>query len=58
MFADVSDTGLVMLGGWIAVLVGVSLLRDASPARRTGRLAGVGVVALGVVLAVFARVAV
>jgi hypothetical protein len=58
MFADVSDTGLVMLGGWIAVLVGVSLLRDVSPARRAGRLAGLGVVALGLALAVFARVAV
>ena len=58
MLADVSSTGLVMLGGWMAVLVGVSLLRDASPARRTGRLVGAGVVGFGLLLAVFARVAV
>jgi hypothetical protein len=55
--ADVRDTGLVMLGGWMALLVGVSVLRDASPLRRPLRATGAGLIALGLSLAVYARAA-
>ena len=55
MFAALADAGLVMLGGWMTVLLGVSLLRDAdaAPLRR----AGAAVVLAGVALAVVARAA-
>ena len=40
MLATVADTGLVMLGGWVTLLLGVSLLREAGPARARLRVAG------------------
>ena len=57
MLATVTDTGLVMLGGWMAMLLGVSLLREAGPVRTRVRAAGAFVTAAGIGLAVIARVA-
>ena len=57
MLATVADTGLVMLGGWVTLLLGVSLLREAGPARARLRVAGALVAAAGIGLAVIARVA-
>jgi len=57
MLAATADPGLVMLGGWMTLLLGVSLLREAGPGRRTLRQAGLAVVATGFALAVVARVA-
>ena len=57
MFAALADAGLVMLGGWMTVLLGVSLLRDAGPDATRLRRAGAAVVLAGVALAVVARAA-
>jgi hypothetical protein len=56
MLATIDHVGLVLLGGWITMLLGVSLLRDAGPGAQRLRGAGVGVLAVGLALAVVARV--